>query len=65
MLMLGDGFKLFGGSRLERRLNRATASTPRAILFGIGLTALLQSGSLVSVTTLCFLSAGHLLKEIS
>ena len=58
MLMLEDGFKLFGGGTLERLLERATGSTPRSILFGIASTTLLQSSSLVSVITISFLSAG-------
>ncbi|MFP7673939.1 Na/Pi cotransporter family protein [Marivita sp. S0852] len=58
MLMLEDGFKLFGGGTLERLLERATASTPRALSFGVLATTLLQSSSLVSVITISFLSAG-------
>ena len=58
MLMLEDGFKLLGGGTLERILERATGSTPRAITFGIVSTTLLQSSSLVSVITISFLSAG-------
>jgi phosphate:Na+ symporter len=58
MLMLEDGFKLFGGGTLERLLERATGSTPRSIAFGIVSTTLLQSSSLVSVITISFLSAG-------
>lgn len=58
MLMLEDGFKLFGGGTLERVLEQATASTPRALLFGITSTTLLQSSSLVSIVTISFLSAG-------
>jgi phosphate:Na+ symporter len=58
MLMLEDGFKLFGGGALERVLERATSSTARAISFGIVSTTLLQSSSLVSVITISFLSAG-------
>jgi phosphate:Na+ symporter len=58
MLMLEDGFKLFGGGALERVLERATESTPRAITFGVVSTTLLQSSSLVSVITISFLSAG-------
>ncbi|AHM02786.1 Sodium-dependent phosphate transporter [Roseibacterium elongatum DSM 19469] len=58
MLLLEDGFKLFGGGTLERVLGRATASTPRAIGFGILSTTLLQSSSLVSIITIAFLSAG-------
>jgi len=58
MLMLEDGFKLLGGGTLERVLERATQSTPRAISFGIISTTLLQSSSLVSIVTISFLSAG-------
>lgn len=58
MLMLEDGFKLFGGGTLEAVLQRATGSTARAITFGIVSTSLLQSSSLVSVITISFLSAG-------
>jgi phosphate:Na+ symporter len=58
MLMLEDGFKLFSGGSLERMLERATASVPRAITFGVLSTTLLQSSSLVSVITISFLSAG-------
>src|SRR6056297_1329108 len=58
MLMLEDGFKLFGGGALERVLARATSSTARALSFGILSTTLLQSSSLVSVVTISFLSAG-------
>jgi phosphate:Na+ symporter len=58
MLMLEDGFKLFGGGRLEGLLTEATRSTTRALTFGIVATTLLQSSSLVSVITISFLSAG-------
>jgi phosphate:Na+ symporter len=58
MLMLEDGFKLFGSGLLARMLERATRSVPRSLLFGIVSTTLLQSSSLVSVITISFLSAG-------
>ncbi len=58
MIMLEDGFKLFGGGTLERMLESATSSTPRALAFGIVSTTILQSSSLVSVITISFLSAG-------
>lgn len=60
MMMLEDGFKLFGGGFLERTLSQATRSTPRALAFGVVSTTLLQSSSLVSVITISFLSAGLL-----
>ena len=58
MIMLEDGFKLFSGGALEQVLERATSSTPRALLLGIVSTTLLQSSSLVSIVTISFLSAG-------
>ncbi len=58
MMMLEDGFKALGGGMLERMLAGATRSTPRALLFGIVSTTMLQSSSLVSVLTISFLSAG-------
>jgi len=58
MLMLEDGFALFSGGFLERILERATKSTPRALSFGVATTTVMQSSSLVSVITISFLSAG-------
>jgi phosphate:Na+ symporter len=58
MIMLEDGFKLFGGGTLERLLEQATGSIPRSIMFGIVSTTLLQSSSLISIITISFLSAG-------
>jgi len=58
MLMLEDGFKLFGGGFLESILERATSTIPRSLGFGIVTTTILQSSSLVSVITISFLSAG-------
>jgi phosphate:Na+ symporter len=58
MLMLEDGFKLFSGGFLERALEKATGSIPRALGFGIATTTIMQSSSLVSVITISFLSAG-------
>jgi phosphate:Na+ symporter len=58
ILMLQDGFKLLGGGNLERLLEAATRSTPRALAFGLVSSTLVQSSSLVSVLTISFLSAG-------
>lgn len=58
MLMLEDGFRLFSGGLLERLLERATRSTPRALLLGFVSATVLQSSSLVSVIAISFLSAG-------
>ncbi len=58
MVMLEDGFKGLGGSVLARVLQRATASLPRAMGFGVLATTITQSSSLVSVISISFLSAG-------
>lgn len=58
MRMLEDGFKLFSGGFLERMLEKATSSVPRALGFGIVTTTIMQSSSLVSIITISFLSAG-------
>lgn len=58
MMMLEEGFKLVGGGLLERTLEHATRTTPRALLFGVATTTVLQSSSLVSVITISFLGAG-------
>ncbi len=58
MLMLEQGFELFSGGILERILERATKSTPRAMAFGFTTTTLMQSSSLVTVISISFLSAG-------
>ena len=58
ILMLQDGFKLLGGGKLDRVLEAATRSTPRALVFGFVSTTLVQSSSLVTVLTISFLSAG-------
>lgn len=58
MVMLEDGFKGLGGSVLAQVLQRATASLPRAMGFGVLATTITQSSSLVSVISISFLSAG-------
>ncbi len=58
--LLTEGLKVAAGRMLGRALRRATASRPRALLTGIGLTALVQSSSAVTVATLGFVNAGLL-----
>ena len=58
MVYLEDGFKMFTGSVLEKRLRYATGSLWKSIFFGVTSTAVLQSSSLVSVIVISFLSAG-------
>ena len=58
MLMMEDGFKQFSGGTLERILETATGTVPKALGFGFITTTIVQSSSLVSVITISFLSAG-------
>lgn len=58
MMLLERGFQGFSGGLLEDILQRATRSTPRAMLFGAAATSVMQSSTLVSVLTISFLSAG-------
>lgn len=57
MLALEEGFKAFTGGTLERLLRRTTNQLWKSISFGVVTTTLMQSGSLVSVITISFLSA--------
>jgi phosphate:Na+ symporter len=58
MLSLEEGFKAFTGGLLENLLHRTTNKLWKSLSFGIISTAVMQSGSLVSVITISFLSAG-------
>ncbi|MCF8482551.1 MAG: Na/Pi symporter [Rhodospirillum sp.] len=60
MRFMEDGFRAFTGGALERLLARCTGSIWMALLFGVFVTALVQSSSLVSVLTISFMSAGLL-----
>ncbi len=43
MTLLDEGFRTFAGGALERVLDRATRTTPRALGFGVVTTTLMQS----------------------
>lgn len=58
--LLTEGLKVAAGRWLGRMLRRATASRARALATGLGLTALVQSSSAVTVATLGFVNAGLL-----
>jgi phosphate:Na+ symporter len=60
MLSLEEGFKAFTGGILEQLLQRTTDRLWKALAFGMLVTTLMQSSSLVSVITISFLSAGLL-----
>ena len=58
MILMTDGLKAAAGSALRNVLGRFTDTTPRALASGVGLTALVQSSSATTVTTIGFVSAG-------
>ncbi len=60
MILMSDGLKAAAGGSLQRVLERWTSTTPTAFFFGVGLTALLQSSSATTITTIGFVSAGLL-----
>ncbi|RDU66404.1 Na/Pi-cotransporter [Helicobacter didelphidarum] len=57
MLFLGDGFKAFSGGFLEKTLTNSTKTSVRSVIFGVVVTTLMQSSSLVSVLSISFVSA--------
>jgi phosphate:Na+ symporter len=60
MILMSDGLKAAAGSSLQHILKRFTGRVPTAFLSGVGLTALVQSSSATTVTTIGFVSAGLL-----
>jgi phosphate:Na+ symporter len=60
MWLMTDGLKLAAGSALERILARSTGTPLRGLASGTLITALVQSSSAVTVTTIGFVNAGLL-----
>ncbi|MDN3638696.1 Na/Pi cotransporter family protein [Simiduia curdlanivorans] len=58
MWLMTEGLKLAGGRALEHLLGRWTSSKIRGLLSGIGITALVQSSSAVTVAVIGFVNAG-------
>lgn len=58
MKTMGAGFKSFSGGALEKFLHKSTESTLKSISFGIISTTLVQSGTLIFLIAMSFLSAG-------
>lgn len=58
--MITDGLKLAAGNALRDILTKATLSPSRGIASGIGITAVVQSSSAVTVATIGFVNAGLL-----
>ncbi|MBQ0834160.1 MAG: Na/Pi cotransporter family protein, partial [Marinobacter sp.] len=67
MQCLEEGLKELAGSRLERLLERSTATPFKGLMFGVGGTMILQSTTLMSLLTIAFISTGliHLAGGIS
>ncbi|MEQ8514773.1 MAG: Na/Pi symporter, partial [Chromatocurvus sp.] len=60
MRLMTDGLKVAAGGALRELLKAATGSRLRALLFGAGITALVQSSSAVIFATIGFVNAGLL-----
>lgn len=60
MWLMTEGLKLAGGHVLEHLLGQWTSSRVRGLATGVGITALVQSSSAVTVATIGFVNAGLL-----
>jgi phosphate:Na+ symporter len=60
MILMSEGLKAAAGGALQRILERMTSTPITAFLSGMGLTALVQSSSATTITTIGFVSAGLL-----
>jgi len=57
MALMGDGLKKVAGSKLELILYRLSNTTPKGILLGAGVTAIIQSSSATSVMVVGFVNS--------
>lgn len=60
MILMSDGLKAAAGGRLQWILERSTGTPLTAFITGVALTALIQSSSATTITTIGFVSAGLL-----
>jgi phosphate:Na+ symporter len=60
MILLGDGLRDAAGGALRSLLQRFARTPARAVVSGAGVTALVQSSSATTLTTIGFVSAGLL-----
>ena len=58
MSLMGDGLKKVAGSKLEVVLYKLTSTPIKGILFGTGVTAVIQSSSATSVMVVGFVNSG-------
>ena len=57
---MGDGLKKLSGGKLETILSKLTSTRFKAILLGLGVTAVIQSSSATTVMVVSFVNAGLL-----
>ena len=58
MKLMGDGMKKVAGNRLELILYRLSNTTPKGVLLGTGVTAVIQSSAATSVMVVGFVNSG-------
>ena len=58
MSVMGDSLKKVAGSKMEMILYKLSGNTPRAILLGTVVTAVIQSSSATSVMVVGFVNSG-------
>lgn len=58
MSVMGDSLKKVAGSKMEMVLYKLAGNTPKGILLGAGVTAVIQSSSATSVMTVGFVNSG-------
>ena len=58
MKLMGDGMKKVAGNRLELILYRLSNTTPKGVLLGTGVTAVIQSSCATSVMVVGFVNSG-------
>ncbi|MBO4422540.1 MAG: Na/Pi cotransporter family protein [Clostridia bacterium] len=58
MKLMGDGMKSVAGNRLELILYRLSNTTPKGVLLGTGVTAVIQSSCATSVMAVGFVNSG-------
>lgn len=58
MKLMGDGMKSVAGNRLELILYRLSNTTPKGVLLGTGVTAVIQSSCATSVMVVGFVNSG-------
>ena len=58
MSLLGDGLSKASGGRMEKNPEKLTSNPIKAVLFGAGVTAVIQSSSATTVMVVGFVNSG-------